>query len=132
VDLEPPNISQPWRNNRKCDHLVDKSLYRLLVEEDMLANPWIIKLLVTVGGIYDHMTIMLNIEKGCLKPLTPLKFNHDWMKENDFGKLIADAWTHLRDIPRSSYMHQMVINIKHSVGYLGFGLAISTRKTILY
>jgi hypothetical protein len=42
---------------RKGGDLVAKRLDRFLVEENMLANLWIIKLLVTIGGNSNHMPI---------------------------------------------------------------------------
>jgi hypothetical protein len=75
MDMEPPKISQTWRNGRKGDDQVEKRLYRFLLAENMLDNPWTIKSSVTVGSISDHMPIILNILKFGFKPSSPLKFN---------------------------------------------------------
>jgi hypothetical protein len=80
--------------------------------ESMLENPWIIKSSVTVGNISDHMPIILNISKGGLKPPSPLKFNHDWLKESDFKKLIENEWTHLKDLSDAFICNKWLSNME--------------------
>jgi hypothetical protein len=75
VDLEPPKMSQTWRNRRKGDDLVSKRLDRFLLAECFLENTYICKSSVMVGGILDHMLILLNIRKIGFKPPSPFKFN---------------------------------------------------------
>ena len=72
VDLEPPKLSQTWRNGRKGDDLVTKRLDRFFIVEKNMENPLIIKTSILVGGVSDHMPILIRISKRVPKPLLPL------------------------------------------------------------
>jgi hypothetical protein len=63
IDLEPPKLSQTWRNGRKGEYLVAKRLDRFLISEDLLENPWTFKSWVVVGGMFDHMSHSVEYRK---------------------------------------------------------------------
>jgi hypothetical protein len=67
LDLAPKKISHTWSNGRKGEGLVAKRLDRHLIS----------KVLIEIGVIYDHMPIVLEVSKVCLKMTIPLKFNHE-------------------------------------------------------
>jgi hypothetical protein len=75
IDPEPLKLSQTWKNGRKGDNMVAKRLNRFIILEDLIENPWIIKSCVAVGGIFDHMPILLKIDKKEAKSSSLLKFN---------------------------------------------------------
>jgi hypothetical protein len=49
IDMEPPKVTQTWRNGCKGDDLVTKRLDRFLIAKKMMENPWIMKSSVLVG-----------------------------------------------------------------------------------
>jgi hypothetical protein len=88
VDLEPLKLSQTWWNGRKGDFLVAKRLDRFLISEYLLENPWIFKSKLVVGGMFDHMPILLKIDKRGSNPPSLLKYNHAWLLEEDYRSLV--------------------------------------------
>jgi hypothetical protein len=70
-----------------------------------------IKLKVVVGDISNHMPILLEIANNSACPLSPMKFNHAWLCEEDFKSLIKDLWIPLVDGSGVSYMQQFATNI---------------------
>jgi hypothetical protein len=104
-------MSQTWRNGCKGDEPVAKRLDKFLIEDKKLGNIWIIKSSVLVGGVSDHMHILLNISKSGFKPPSPLNFNQNWLKENDYMSLIADSWVHLCESSGCSFMQQITNNL---------------------
>jgi hypothetical protein len=73
-------------------------------------SPFIIKSWVSFGGLSDHMLVMFIMVSDEEKPPSPLKFNHIWLLEEDFKKLVEDLWVHIT-LSSSTYMFQFVENI---------------------
>eukprot|EP00253_Pinus_taeda_P004659 PITA_04659 len=44
------------------------------------------------GGLSDHSPIHLEILGPLAKPKAPFKFNHTWLQDQDFIKLVSDFW----------------------------------------
>jgi hypothetical protein len=52
----------------------------------------------------------VKVEKEDLKLLRTLKFNHAWLLEEDFKKLIAMTWTHVQHGKGTTTWQQFVEN----------------------
>ena len=76
--------------------------------ENLVVNNFLIKSWVETIGQSDHLPILFKIEKEDRKPMTPLKFKHMWLLEDNYKKLIEDAWKPLHPCSSMSYMQQMV------------------------
>jgi hypothetical protein len=77
----------------------------------LLDNPWFFKLWVKIGGLSDHLLIILEISSSKKRPSYPMKFNQDWLKEKDYQKLVEEKWIHLNEESETPLMHQFVENI---------------------
>jgi hypothetical protein len=66
-----------------------------------------------VGGSLDHCPILLQLEKEDEKPPGPFKFNHAWIGEEDFHRLIYDNWKPFNPSTGETAMSQFVANLKH-------------------
>lgn len=88
-----------------------KHLDRLLIYEDMIDQPWAFNSKVLVGGIFDHMPIIVEIPKKTPKPPSPFKLNHSWLKEEDYKSLVRLVWRPLMEEKEISFMFQFVENL---------------------
>jgi hypothetical protein len=66
---------------------------------------------VLVGGISDHMLIVLEVASKGPNPPTPFKFNHRWILEEEYKCFIRYVWKPLKQILESSYMFQFAENL---------------------
>jgi hypothetical protein len=78
--------------------MVAKRLDHFLISEDLTVGPWVLKYKVLVGGLSDHMSIVLEVASKGPKPPTPFKFNHRWLLEEDYKCLIRSMWKPLKKI----------------------------------
>ena len=112
VDIQPLKLTPTWRNNRSGDQAISKSLDRFFLLENLLSKSLIIKSWVEVGGMLDHLLVLLQIQNPETKPAAPFKFNHAWMKEEDYHKLIGNTWKPLEGNPNVSYMKQLAESLQ--------------------
>jgi hypothetical protein len=62
VDQEPSKLSPTWRNERKGVNCIAKNLYHFLISEEIIRGSWNIKYWVEVGGLSDHLPILLKLD----------------------------------------------------------------------
>jgi hypothetical protein len=68
---------------------------------------------VEIGGIFNHMPIVLEVSKlGGMSPST-MKFNKDCLKEEDYKNLVMDNWCPLDEESRISHMLHFVKTLKN-------------------
>ena len=69
---------------------------------------------VDVGGLSDHLPILLRLQCPECKGDTPYKFNSSWIQEEDYRKLVVDSWSSLEDILNVSFMKQFAENLQRT------------------
>jgi hypothetical protein len=104
-------ISQTWRIRRKGKDAVAKRLDHFLLSKNIMEKNWKIKSKVVVGGISDHMPIMLEVCIPSRILPAPMKFNHAWLNANDYKELVKGFWSPLSDSFEGSFMSQFARNI---------------------
>jgi hypothetical protein len=67
--------------------------------------------MVEIGGISNHLPIILEVSKASLKMSLPMKFNHDWLKEEDYQKMVEETWCPMSEDVSQSSMKQFSENI---------------------
>jgi hypothetical protein len=95
IELEPQKLTQTLRSGRKGNELVAKRLEIFLISKGMIDYQWKFKSLVVLGGISDHIPIVLEIDKKNPHSPSPTKFNHDRLLEEDFKRIILSSWSPL-------------------------------------
>ena len=73
-------------------------------------GPLIVETQVEVGGLFDHLPILLGLQEQEQKPASPFKFNPSWLQEEEYQKLVAETWVPLADNPNVSFMKQFAGN----------------------
>ena len=68
-----------------------------------------------MDGVSNHQTILLQLDYVTEKVLGSFKFNHAWIKENDFHRLVLDNWHHYDPNLDEATMVQFVASLKHCV-----------------
>ena len=58
---------------------------------------------VEMGGLANHLLDLFKIEKVGYKPLAPIKFIPLWLHQEEYIKLVKDAWFPLHDSRMSSF-----------------------------
>jgi hypothetical protein len=94
-DMEPTKLSQTWCNDRKGKDLVSKRLEIFFILEGLIENPFSFKYHREIGEIFDCMPIILEVTKSGPWSSCPMKFNHEWIKEEDYKNLVVESWFHL-------------------------------------
>ena len=79
-----------------------------MLSENLLYESLIIKYWVEVGGLSDHLSVLLQIQNPETKLAALFKFNPNWMKEEDYRKMIGNTWRPLEENPNVAYMKQLV------------------------
>jgi hypothetical protein len=74
-------------------------------------NRWAISSRVEIGGILDHLSILLEISKASMNRHYPLKFNLEWLKEEYYRNMVMDSWVPLEDEEDMTFMQHMAENI---------------------
>ena len=69
---------------------------------------------VEVGGLSNHLPILLWIQGHGHKPAAPFKFNPSWLQEEDYCKILIDSRIPLEDIPNVTFMKQFSENIQRT------------------
>eukprot|EP00253_Pinus_taeda_P020087 PITA_20087 len=86
-------ILPTWRNRRVGDAALARRLDRFLMKETLLQQLHHYKQWVGSGGWSDHTPIYLEIQGPFKKPKAPFKFNHTWLKDPSYVKMITDYWS---------------------------------------
>jgi len=92
VDVIPKQLGPTWRNGRVGGDGVSKRLDRFLInnhfnEGKFRSKSWTINSLIS-----DHNSICLQLESSNFVSKYPFKFNHAWLKEDDFVELVRSFW----------------------------------------
>ena len=61
VDLQPMKLTPTWRNNRCGEQAISKRLDIFLILENLLSGSLIVKTWAEVGGLSDHLPILLQL-----------------------------------------------------------------------
>jgi len=87
----PMNKPLPtWRNRRFGDATLVRRLDRFLIKAPLLQYLNRYRQWVGSGGISDHSPIYLEILGPHSKPKSPFKFNHVWLQDLGYIKLVTD------------------------------------------
>jgi len=76
-------------------------------------------------GVTHYMPIVLEVSKAGPKIPLPMKFNHEWLKEEDYNKMIEETWHPLSEDAGQYFMQQFYENIgknKKSHNFVGHGI----------
>ena len=92
TDVCPIKMTPTWRNHRMGEDFVANQLDRFLIADSLLESADRIHQWVGGFGYFDHNPILLKIDNGGDKPLSPFKFKQGWLKHSYFVKLIKDLW----------------------------------------
>jgi len=117
LDIIPTKLSPTWRNKRAGEQRVAKRLDRFLVAEVLALGVDVARQWVGSGGVSDHCPIFLEMRGRRRKPPSPFKFNHIWLKEESFQKLVQDLWVHRPQKSMEfagSHFHQNLKRIKQT------------------
>eukprot|EP00253_Pinus_taeda_P002123 PITA_02123 len=89
----PMNKPLPtWRNRRVGDAALARRLDRFLIKIPLLQRLTRYRQWVGSWGKFDHSPIFLEILGPDAKPKAPFKFNHVWLQNEGYTKLIKDYW----------------------------------------
>eukprot|EP00253_Pinus_taeda_P027637 PITA_27637 len=92
VDVPMHQPMPTWRNRRVGEAALARRLDRFLLKGPLVQELHHYKQWVGSGGISDHSPIHLEILGPLAKPKAPFKFNHTWLKDQNFTKLVSDFW----------------------------------------
>eukprot|EP00253_Pinus_taeda_P018044 PITA_18044 len=81
-----------WRNRRTREAALARRLDRFLIKIPLLQKLSKYRQWVGAGGKSDHSPIYLDILGPEVKPRAPFKFNHIWLQDEEYIKLIKDYW----------------------------------------
>lgn len=79
MDSEPIKLVPTWRNLQAGDVAIGKRLDRFLVSENMLSGLLLFNSWVAMGGLSDHLPILLQIGVSSAKPPSPFNSNSIWL-----------------------------------------------------
>eukprot|EP00253_Pinus_taeda_P029832 PITA_29832 len=89
----PMNKPLPtWRNRRVGEAALAYRLDRFIMKETLLQQLHHYKQWVAAGGISDHSPIYLEIVRPTQKPKAPYKFNHVWLQDPSYIRMVSDYW----------------------------------------
>ena len=83
-----------------------------MLSENFLSGSLIFRTWVEVGGLSDHLPVLLQIQNIETKPTAPFKFNPAWLLEEYYPNLIGDTWRLLEENPNINFMKQLSENLK--------------------
>eukprot|EP00253_Pinus_taeda_P010718 PITA_10718 len=92
IDVPMHKPLPTWRNRRVGDDALARRLDRFLMKGPLFQQLHHYKKWVDTGGISDHSPIYLEILGPHHKPKAPFKFNHTWLQDPNFIKLVSDFW----------------------------------------
>eukprot|EP00253_Pinus_taeda_P031163 PITA_31163 len=88
VDVPMQQPMPTWRNRRVGEAVLARRLDRFLLKGPLIQELHHFKQWVGDGGLSDHSPIHLEILGPLAKPKAPFKFNHTWLQDQDFIKLL--------------------------------------------
>jgi len=74
------------------DAALARRLDRFLMKGTLLQQLHLYKQWVGSGGVSDHSPIYLEIQGPFKKPKAPFKFNHVWLNDPSYIKLVSNFW----------------------------------------
>eukprot|EP00253_Pinus_taeda_P012292 PITA_12292 len=92
VDVPMHQPMPTWCNRRVGEAALAHRLDRFLLKGPLIQELHHFKQWVGSGGLSDHSPIHLEILGPLAKPKAPFKFNHTWLQDQDFIKLVSDFW----------------------------------------
>eukprot|EP00253_Pinus_taeda_P012058 PITA_12058 len=92
IDIPMQKILPSWRNRRVGEVALARRLDRFLIKEALLQKLQLYKQWVGSRGLSDHSPIYLEIQGPFRKPKAPFKFNHTWLKDPSYVKMISEFW----------------------------------------
>eukprot|EP00253_Pinus_taeda_P005582 PITA_05582 len=93
IDVPMIKILPTWRNRRIGEVALARRLDRFIMKGSMFRQIHLYKQWVGSGGISDHYPIYLELSGPSKKPKAPFKFNHGWLQDPSYIKLVKDYWT---------------------------------------
>ena len=99
-NIDLMKLRPTWRNMRTSDGRIAKHLDRLLASDSFIEDMIVVKWQIGLGGELDHMPIFLEIAKDGRKALSPLKFNTNWLEEEDYLIIIKESWVNFNEASR--------------------------------
>lgn len=90
IDIPMQKPLPTWRNRRVGTAALARRLDRFLMRGPLIQQLHFYKQWVGNGGISDHSPIILEILGNHQKPKAPFKFNHMWLQDQSFTKLVTD------------------------------------------
>lgn len=93
IDVPMIKILPTWRNRRIGEAALARRLDRFIMKGSMFRQIHLYKQWVGFGGISDHYPIYLELSGPNKKPKAPFKFNHGWLQDPSYIKLVKDYWT---------------------------------------
>ena len=84
IDLQPLKMEPTWRNNRCGEKEIWKRMDRFLLSDNLLTRPLIEKYWVEVGGLSNHLPILLLMERQEHKTAPLFRFNPSWLQEKEY------------------------------------------------
>eukprot|EP00253_Pinus_taeda_P025238 PITA_25238 len=90
VPMNKPLLT--WRNRRVGEAALARRLDRFIMKESLIQQLHHYKQWVGAGGISDHSPIYLEIAGPTQKPKAPYKFNHVWLQDPSYIRMVSDYW----------------------------------------
>ena len=72
-------------------------LDRFFISKNFLLGSLIVKTWVEVGGLSDHLPIILQLESPKSKSANMFKFNPTWLVDDEFNSLVKSLWVLLQE-----------------------------------
>eukprot|EP00253_Pinus_taeda_P006367 PITA_06367 len=92
LDIPMQRLLPTWRNRRVGDAALSHRLDRFLMKGTLQQRLHLFRQWVGSGGLSDHNPIYLEIQGPFKKLKAPFKFNHTWLKDPTYVKMIEDYW----------------------------------------
>lgn len=90
IDVPMIKILPTWRNRRIGEAALARRLDRFIMKGSMFRQIHLYKQWVGFGSISDHYPIYLELSGPNKKPKAPFKFNHGWLQDPSYIKLVKD------------------------------------------
>ena len=65
--------------------------YRFFIFESLVEGGFRFKTWIGTRGVSDHLSTVLQVDKGKENKSYPFKFNHGWLLEEEFKKVIQST-----------------------------------------
>jgi hypothetical protein len=71
---------------------ISKILDHFFMKKSLFNEQLRIKCLVSIGGLLDHLHVLLKMKLEDWTPPSSLKFNHTWLDDLEFRELVIKTW----------------------------------------